>query len=154
MSEQENNITKNKKAFHDYHIEENYEAGIALLGWEIKSLRKGRVQLRDSRVILKGGEAFLFGALITPLASASTHVLAEPQRTRKLLLHQREIDRLTGGMERTGYTIVPLSLYWKRGRVKVSIALARGKKEFDKRADIKDRDWQRNKEHMMKVHQR
>lgn len=144
-------IVINKKAKHDFFIEERMEAGIALEGWEVKSLRAGRVQLRDSYVILKKGEAFLLGCHITPLLSASTHIQPDSSRTRKLLLHQKELNKLYGAVERKGYTIVALSLYWKHGLVKCEIGLAKGKKQHDKRQTVKDRDWQRQKERVMKV---
>ena len=149
-SNRSSTIAQNKKARHDYHLEEHFEAGLALEGWEVKSLRAGKAQLRDSYVLLKDGEAFLFGATITPLPSASTHVHPEPQRTRKLLLHRREIDHLRGAVERKGLTAIALALYWKMGKVKVDIALARGKKQYDKRAAEKDRDWQREKARILK----
>ena len=143
-------ITVNKKAFHDYFIESRLEAGIVLEGWEAKSLRAGRVQLRDSYVLLKKGEAWLLGSLITPLSSASTHINPEPDRTRKLLLNKSELKKLIGSVERKGYTIVALSLYWKRGRAKCEIGFAKGKKEYDKRETEKKRDWERQKERIMK----
>lgn len=143
-------IAQNKKARHDYHIEERFEAGLALEGWEVKSLRAGKAQLRDAYVLLKDNEAYLFGALITPLASASTHVNPDPQRTRKLLLHRKEIDHLRGSVDRQGMTAVALAMYWKRGRAKVEIGLARGKKQHDKRATEKERDWQREKARVLK----
>lgn len=143
-------IALNKKAKHDYFIEDRYEAGIALEGWEVKALRAGRSQLRDAYVILKSGEAYMLGGLITPLASASTHIQPDAQRTRKLLLHREEISRLIGAVERKGYTVVPLALYWKKGRAKLEIGLAHGKKEHDKRATIKERDWQREKQRVLK----
>ena len=143
-------IALNKKARHDFFIEERFEAGIALEGWEVKSLRAGSVQLRDSYVLLKDGEAFLIGALITPLPTASTHIHPDPQRTRKLLLHRGELSKLIGLTERKGYTLVPLALYWKRGRAKLEIGLAKGKKEHDKRATLKDRDWKREKQRLLK----
>lgn len=143
-------IAQNRQARHDYHIEERYEAGLVLLGWEVKSLRAGRAQLRDAYVTLKNGEAFLFGAIITPLASASTHVNTDPQRTRKLLLNRQEIDRIRGAVERKGMTAIALSLYWKSSKVKCDIGLALGKKQHDKRATEKDRDWQREKSRMLK----
>lgn len=143
-------IAQNKKARYDYHIEERFEAGLVLEGWEVKSLRAGKVQLRDTYVLLKDGEAFLFSALINPLPSASTHVDPEPQRTRKLLLHRREIDYVKGAVERKGMALIALALYWKNGKVKVEIGLARGKKQHDKRAVEKDRDWQREKARIMK----
>ncbi|MSR15851.1 MAG: SsrA-binding protein SmpB [Gammaproteobacteria bacterium] len=146
----DSSITQNKKAFHDYFIEQRLEAGLALEGWEVKSLRAGKVQIRDSYVIIKGGEAFLFGTLISPLLSASTHVSPEGLRTRKLLLHRLEIDRLIGAIERKGYTAVALGLYWKKGRVKCEIGLAKGKKQHDKREVEKDRDWQRDKQRLLR----
>lgn len=144
------NIAQNKKAWHDYFIEEKYEAGLVLRGWEVKSLRAGRAQLRDGYVIVRKGEIFLFGAHITPLASASTHVHADPTRTRKLLLHEHEISKLIGAVERKGYTLVPLSLYWKRGRAKLEIGLAKGKQKHDKRATIKKREADREAERALK----
>ena len=144
-------IARNKKARHDYHLEDDFEAGLVLEGWEVKSLRAGRAQLKEGYVIIRQGELYLFGAHISPLPSASSHVLADPTRTRKLLLNRREIDRLTGAVERSGYTIVPLSLYWKKGRVKLRIALAKGKKLFDKRASIKQREWDRDKQRLLKA---
>jgi SsrA-binding protein len=146
----ENTIVLNKKARHDYFIEDTFEAGIALEGWEVKSLRAGRVQIRDSHVFVRNGEAFLLGALITPLPTASTHINPDPTRTRKLLLHKQEINRLIGLVERKGYTLVPLSLYWKRGRAKVSIGLGKGKAKHDKRATLKERDWQRQKQRILR----
>lgn len=149
-SKENNTIAVNRKAYHDYFIEDNFEAGLVLKGWEVKSLRAGRVQLDQGHVLLKRGEAFLFGALITPLPTASTHVEADPQRSRKLLLHQKEISKLIGSTERRGYTLVPLTLYWKNNRVKLNIGLAKGKKLHDKRASEKERDWQRQKERLRK----
>jgi SsrA-binding protein len=143
-------IALNKKARHDYFIEDRFEAGLVLEGWEVKSLRAGKIQLRDSYVLLKGGEAWLFGALITPLPTASTHINPDPRRSRKLLLHQHELARLIGAVERKGYTVVPTAMYWKKGRVKLEIGLARGKKEYDKRATIKERDWAREKHRLLK----
>lgn len=143
-------IALNKKARHDFTIEDRYEAGLALLGWEVKSLRAGRVQVRDSYVLIKNGEAFLFGTLITPLASASTHVEPDPTRTRKLLLQKSELNKLIGAVERKGYTVVPLAMYWKNGRAKIEIALAKGKQEHDKRESERDRDWQREKQRLLK----
>jgi SsrA-binding protein len=144
------NIAENKKARYDFFIEDTLEAGIALQGWEVKSLRQGRANLTESYAILKDGEAWLLGAHIAPLPSASTHIHPDPIRTRKLLLHRRELDRLIGAVERKGYTLVPLSLYWQRGRTKLSLGLAKGKKQHDKRATEKDRDWQRQKERILK----
>ena len=145
-------IVQNKKARHDYFIEDSLEAGLALEGWEVKSLRDGRAQLREAYVILKDGEAWLVGAHITPLVSASTHVAADPVRNRKLLLHRDQIDRLIGAVERRGYTVVPTRLYWKRGRAKLEIGLAKGKRKQDKRATEKDRDWQRQQRRILKEH--
>ncbi len=145
-----NTIALNKKARHDYFIEDNYEAGISLQGWEVKSLREGRVQLKESYVLIKNAEAFLFGAHLSPLASASTHVHTDPTRTRKLLMHRRELDRLIGLVDRKGYTLVPLSLYWNKGRVKMDVGLAKGKQDHDKRASIKKEDWKREQGRIMK----
>jgi SsrA-binding protein len=143
-------IALNKKAKHDFFIEDKFEAGIALEGWEVKSLRAGRVQMRDSYVLIKSGEAFLIGTLITPLPTASTHIQPDPRRTRKLLLNRRELDRLVGAVEREGYTVVPTALYWKNNLVKVEIGLAKGKQQQDKRATLKDRDWAREKQRILK----
>ncbi len=143
-------IAENRKARHDYFIEDNIEAGIALEGWEVKSLRAGRGNLTEAYAILKDGEAWLVGAHIAPLPSASTHIRPDPTRTRKLLLHRRELDRLIGAVERKGYALIPLSLYWQRGRTKLDLGLAKGKKQHDKRAAEKDRDWQRQKERILK----
>ena len=143
-------IALNKKARHDYFIDERYEAGLALQGWEVKALRAGRLQLKEGYVLLKDGEAYLFGAHIAPLPTTSTHVIADPTRLRKLLLHRRQIDGLVGAVERKGHTIVPLAMYWKNGRAKLEIGLARGKKQHDKRADSRDRDWEREKGRLMK----
>jgi SsrA-binding protein len=145
-------IALNKKARHDYFIEDSLEAGLALQGWEVKSLREGRVQLTESYIVIKNNEAWLFGFHISPLLSASSHVVPDPTRTRKLLLHRRELDRLIGAVERKGYTLVPTALYWKRGKAKLEIALARGKHAHDKRATEKDRDWQREKQRMLRKH--
>lgn len=143
-------IALNKKARHDYFIEDRFEAGLALEGWEVKSLRAGKVQLRDAYILLKDGEAWLFGALITPLPTASTHIQPDPRRTRKLLLHKQEISKLIGAVERKGYAVVPTAMYWKRGRAKVEIGLAKGKKEHDKRATVKERDWDRQKQRLLR----
>ncbi len=143
-------IALNRQATHDYFIEERYEAGLVLQGWEIKSLRAGRAQLKESYVVLKGGEAWLLGSHLSPLTTASTHVIPDPVRTRKLLLHRGELSRLIGHVERKGYTLVPLALYWKKGRAKLEIGLAKGKKMHDKRATEKDRDWEREKQRVMK----
>ncbi|HED18943.1 MAG TPA: SsrA-binding protein SmpB [Gammaproteobacteria bacterium] len=143
-------IALNKKARHNYTLEDRFEAGLALEGWEVKSLRAGKIQMVESYVLLKDDEAWLFGCLITPLPTASTHIHPDPIRTRKLLLHRDEIDRLVGAVERKGYSLIPTALYWKKGRTKLEIALAKGKKEHDKRADIKDRDWKRDKQRILK----
>jgi SsrA-binding protein len=143
-------IAQNKKARFDYFIEERCEAGLALEGWEVKSLRAGKAQLVESYVILRDGEAWLLGAHITPLQTASTHVHPNPTRQRKLLLNRNEIDRFTGLVERKGYTLVALELYWSKGRAKVAIGLARGKKQHDKRATEKDRAWERDRARVMK----
>ena len=142
-------IALNKKAKHEYFIEDRYEAGLVLRGWEVKAMRAGRAQLSESYVTIKNGEAFLFGTHITALKSASTHVDPVPTRSRKLLLNRGELDKLIGLVERKGYTLVPLALYWKHGRAKVEIGLARGKKQHDKRATEKDRDWERNKRRLL-----
>lgn len=138
-------IAENRKARHEYFIEDRYEAGLSLMGWEVKSLRAGRVQLTESYVYIRNGEAYLFGAHFSPLNSASSHVLADPTRNRKLLMNRSEIDHLVGAVEREGYSLIPLELYWKRGRVKLRVGLAKGKKQHDKRATEKDRDWERHK---------
>jgi SsrA-binding protein len=143
-------IAVNKKARHDYFIDERFEAGVALQGWEVKALRAGRLQLKEGYVLLKDGEAWLMGSHISPLPTTSTHVIADPTRLRKLLLHRRQIDSLVGAVERKGHTIVPLAMYWKNGRAKLEIGLARGKKQHDKRADSRDRDWQREKARLVK----
>ena len=143
-------IALNRQARHDYFIEETLEAGLALQGWEVKSLRDGRVQLKESYVLLKNGEAWLFGSHITPLSTASTHVRADPTRTRKLLLHRVELNRLLGSVERKGYALVPLALYWSKGKIKLEMGLAKGKKAHDKRAVEKDRDWQRQKQRVLR----
>ena len=148
MAKQKKNpstIAENRKARHDYQLESFYEAGIILQGWEVKSLRSGKVQLRDSYVKILHNEAFLMGALINPLTTASTHVVVDPNRTRKLLLNRREINKLMGYINIQGYTVVALSLYWKKGKTKVNLGLAKGKKEHDKRQSLKERDWNRNK---------
>lgn len=147
---QSNTIALNKKARHEYFIEDEIEAGLELQGWEVKSMRAGKANISESYVLLKDGEAYLFGATITPLNVASTHVVADPMRTRKLLMKRREIDTLIGKVNRDGFTVVALSLYWKKSWAKVKIGLAKGKKLHDKRADIKDRDWQRDKARIMK----
>jgi len=143
-------IALNKKARHDYFIEDTFEAGLALQGWEVKSLREGMAQITESYVHIRNGEAWLLGAHITPLKTASTHISPDPTRTRKLLLHRHELDRLIGAVERKGFTLVPLNLHWSKGRTKLDIGLAKGKKQHDKRADKKDKDWQRQKSRILK----
>lgn len=143
-------IALNRKARFDYSIEEEFEAGLVLEGWEVKSLRAGKINLSDSHVIIKYGEAFLLGAQIQPLATAATHLHPDPSRTRKLLLNRKELNQLIGRVERQGYTLIPLSLYWRKNKVKMKLALAKGKKTHDKRDSIKDRDWQRDKARLMK----
>lgn len=147
-------IIDNKKAFHDYFIEERYEAGIALEGWEVKSIRAGRAQLKEAYVILRNGEVFLFGSHISPLPTASTHIHPDPVRSRKLLLHSEEISKLIGKVERAGYTMVPLNLHYAKGRIKCEIGLAKGKKQHDKRDADKQRDWAREKASIMKQNYR
>jgi SsrA-binding protein len=143
-------IAQNRKARHEYFLEDRYEAGIELQGWEVKSIRLGKVNISDAYVDLKNGEAFLFGAQIQPLNSASSHVVCDPERSRRLLLNRREINKLVGHKEREGYTLIPTAMYWKACWVKLEFYLAKGKKSFDKRDDIKERDWSREKERMMK----
>jgi SsrA-binding protein len=153
MSQKQNSnetIAVNRKARHEFSLDEHFEAGLVLQGWEIKSLRAGRVQIDQSYVLLKNQEAWLFGALITPLQTVSTHITPEPMRNRKLLLKARELSKLIGSVERKGYTLVPLSLYWKDNFVKLEIALAKGKKQHDKRADEKEKDWAREKGRLLK----
>jgi len=145
-----NTIAQNKKARFDYFIEKEYEAGLALEGWEVKSLREGRAQLKESYVIVTRGELYLQGAHFSPLSSTSTHITANPVRNRKLLLNRHEISQLIGSVERAGYTIAPLSLYWLRGRAKLKIGLAKGKKQHDKRESIKERDWKRDQQRLLK----
>jgi SsrA-binding protein len=147
----EGSIAQNKKARFDYFIEDRLEAGLALQGWEVKSMRAGKAQLTDSFVIFRDGEAFLLGSHVSPLNTVSTHVVAEPKRTRKLLMNRREIDRLIGLVERKGYTLIALELYWSKNRVKVTVGLAKGKKQHDKRDTEKDRDWQRDKSRALKA---
>ena len=143
-------IAENRKARFEYFIEERYEAGLVLQGWEVKAMRAGRAQLSEAYVFVRGAEAFLFGAHISPLNAASSHVVADPVRTRKLLLKRSELQGLIGAVERRGYTIVPLELYWKNGRAKVQVGLAKGKKQHDKRAVEKERDWQRDKARLLR----
>ena len=143
-------IALNKRARFEYFIEDRLEAGIALEGWEVKSLREGRIQFADSYVLLKDHEAFLFGCQISALPTVSNHVSPDPTRTRKLLLHRRQLDMLTGAVDRKGYTLVPTAMYWSRGKVKVEIGMAKGKKQHDKRKVVKERDWEREKGRIMK----
>ncbi|MBA5248531.1 MAG: SsrA-binding protein SmpB [Gammaproteobacteria bacterium] len=145
-----NTIVVNKKARHDYFIEQSLEAGLSLEGWEVKSLRDNKVQIKESYVILKNSELFLFGSHISPLNTASTHVNADPTRTRKLLLNRLEINRIKDKIEQKGATVVPLKLYWVRGKVKLEIGVAKGKKAYDKRQDIKEKDWKRDKQRALK----
>lgn len=144
-------IVQNKKAFHDYFIEERYEAGIALEGWEVKAIRAGRVQIKEAYVIVHHSELWLTGCHITPLSTASTHIHADPTRSRKLLLNAAEISRLIGSVERAGYTLVPLDLHYTRGRIKLEIGLAKGKKQHDKRATERERDWQREQQRLLRT---
>lgn len=145
-----NTIVLNKKARHDFTLEDRFEAGLILQGWEVKSLRAKKVQIRDSYVFIKNNEAFLSSTVITPLETASTHIHPEPSRVRKLLLHRDEINKMIGAVDRKGYTLVATAMYWKNGRAKLEIALAKGKKEHDKRATEKDRDWKREKARILK----
>ena len=145
-------IALNKRAKHEYHLEQKIEAGLALQGWELKAIRAGRANIGESYAIVREGELFLFGAQITPLISASSHVVADAHRTRKLLLHRREIDELVGRVQRDGYTLVPTALYWKANKVKAELALARGKQTHDKREASKERDWNREKQRLLRRH--
>jgi SsrA-binding protein len=145
-------IALNKRARHEYHLEERFEAGLALQGWELKSIRAGRANITEAYAVIRDGEIFLFGAQMTPLISASTHVVADPHRTRKLLLHKHEIDRLIGRVQREGYTLVPTALYWKANKVKAELALAKGKQTHDKRDASKERDWERDKQRLLRRH--
>ena len=144
-------IVQNKKAFHDYFIEEKYEAGMMLEGWEAKAIREGRVQLKEAYVIIRNGELYLIGSHISPLKTASTHINPDPVRTRKLLLHAEEIKRLIGKVERAGYTLVPLDMHYKSGRIKLEIGLAKGKKQHDKRESEKQKEWERTKQRLMRT---
>ncbi len=144
-------IVDNRKAFHDYFIEEKHEAGLVLEGWEVKAIRAGRANIKEAYVTIRGDEIFILGMHITPLASASTHVRADPTRTRKLLLHGREIARLIGKVERAGFTLIPLDLHYAKGRIKTTIGLAKGKRQYDKREDEKKRDWEREKGRLMRA---
>ena len=145
-------VATNRRARHDYTVEKTYEAGLVLTGTEVKSLRQGRANLTDGYAYVQDGEIFLIGAQITPLIQASTHVVANDRRTRKLLLHRHEIDKLIGRVQRDGYTLVPTAMYWSRNKVKLEIALAKGKQEHDKRDTAKERDWQREKQRAMRRH--
>jgi SsrA-binding protein len=147
-------IVQNKKAFHDYFIEERHEAGLVLQGWEVKAIRAGRAAIKEGYVVIRGAELFLIGAHITPLAEASTHVLPDPTRTRKLLLHGAEIAKLIGKVERSGYTLLPLDFHFKQGYIKIEIGLAKGKKQHDKRDVAKEKDWLREKDRLMKTNSR
>ena len=147
-------IVENRKAFHDYFIEERLEAGLVLLGWEVKSIRAGRSQLKESYVVIRNGEVFLIGAHFSPLPSASTHITPDPTRSRKLLLGASEISHLTGKVDRAGYTLVPLNIHFSKGRIKLEIGLAKGKKQYDKREDEKRKDWQREQQQLMKSSKR
>ncbi|HEY6895312.1 MAG TPA: SsrA-binding protein SmpB [Rhodanobacteraceae bacterium] len=144
-------IVENRKAFHDYFIEERFEAGIALEGWEVKAIRGGRANLKEAYVVVKNGELMLIGAHISPLSTASTHVHPDPTRTRRLLLHREEINRLIGKVERAGYTLTPIDLHYSKGRVKLAIGLAKGKKQHDKRAAIKEREWNREQQRLLRT---
>ena len=144
-------IAQNKKAFHDYFIEERFEAGIVLEGWEVKAIRAGRVNLKESYVVIKGEEIVVIGAHISPLPTASTHIQPDPLRTRKLLLHAEEIRKLIGKVERAGYTLVPLDMHYRNGRIKLEIGLAKGKKQYDKREAEKERDWARERQRLMRA---
>ena len=143
-------IVQNKKAFHDYFIEEKYETGMVLEGWEVKAIRDGRVQLKEAYVIIHNGELYLIGSHISPLTTASTHIHPDPVRTRKLLLHAEEIRRLIGKVERAGYTLVPIDMHYKAGKIKLEIGLAKGKKQHDKRESEKQKEWERTKQRLMR----
>ncbi len=144
-------IIDNRKAYHDYFIEDKYEAGLVLEGWEVKAIRAGRANIKEAYVIIRGEEIFVIGMHISPLASTSTHLKTDPVRTRKLLLHAREIAKLIGKVERAGYALVPLDLHYAKGRIKMEIGLAKGKKQYDKREDAKKKDWEREKQRMMRA---
>jgi len=145
-------IALNKRARHEYHLEQTFEAGLALQGWELKAIRAGRANITEAYAVIRDGEIFLFGAQMTPLISASTHVVADAHRTRKLLLHKREIELLIGRVQRDGYTLVPTALYWKGNKVKAEVALAKGKQTHDKREASKERDWNREKQRLLRRH--
>jgi len=147
-------ITVNKKAFHDYFIEEKYEGGLVLQGWEVKAIRAGRANIKEAYIVIRNGEIFIIGMHITALPTASTHVNPDPIRTRKLLLHNEQIMKLIGKVERAGYTLLPLDLHYTRGRIKVEVGLGKGKKQHDKRTDAQEKDWKREKERLMKDRQR
>ena len=144
-------IAQNKKAFHDYFIEEKYEAGIVLEGWEVKAIRAGRIQLKEAYVIIRNSELYLIGSYVSPLPTASTHINPDPLRTRKLLLHAEQIERLIGKVERAGYTLVPLDMHYKSGRIKLEIGLAKGKKQYDKREAEKRKEWERDKQRLLRA---
>ncbi|MBS1137352.1 MAG: smpB [Proteobacteria bacterium] len=144
-------IADNKKAFHDYFVEEKFEAGLVLEGWEVKAIRAGRVQLKEAYIILKSAEVFIIGMHVSPLPTASTHIHPDPTRSRKLLLHESEIRKLIGSVERAGYALIPLDLHYTKGRIKLTIGLAKGKKQYDKRDTEKKRDWEREKQRLMRV---
>jgi SsrA-binding protein len=143
-------IIDNRKAFHDYFIEERFEAGFVLEGWEVKAIRAGRAQIKEAYVLIRGAELFIIGMHISPLLSASTHIKTDPVRTRKLLLHAHEINQLIGKVERAGFTLIPLDLHYSKGRIKIEIGLAKGKKQYDKRETEKERDWDREKQRLMR----
>jgi len=144
-------IVQNKKAFYDYFIEEKYEAGIVLEGWEVKAIRAGRVQLKEAYIVIRKGELFLIGCHISPLSTASTHVNPDPVKTRKLLLHASQIKELIGRVERAGYTLIPLNMHYKAGKIKLEIGLAKGKKQFDKRESEKRKEWERDKQRLLRM---
>ena len=145
-------IAQNKRARHEYHLEAHYEAGMALQGWEVKAIRAGRANITEAYAVVRKGELFLFGAQITPLIQASTHVITNDRRDRKLLLHRAEIDKLIGAVERKGYTLVPMAMYWKANKVKLELGLARGKQDHDKRNAAKEKDWARDRQRVMRAH--
>lgn len=144
-------IVRNKKAFHDYFIEERYEAGIVLEGWEVKAIRAGRAQLKEAYIVIRKGELFLIGSHISALPEASTHIQPDPVRTRKLLLHARQISELIGKVERAGYTLVPLDMHYKAGKIKLEVGLAKGKKQYDKRESEKRKEWEREKQRLLRM---
>jgi SsrA-binding protein len=144
-------IVENRKAYHDYFIEERFEAGLALEGWEVKAIRAGRANLKEAYVVVKDGDIVLLGAHVSPLATASTHVRPDPTRTRRLLLHREEIARLVGKVERAGYTLAPLDLHCRNGRIKIEIGLAKGKKQYDKRHAIREREWSREQQRLLRI---